>query len=665
MLQSVYRTTREWDLMYKTIGVLAHVDAGKTTFSEQLLYHTESIRERGRVDHKDTFLDNHLIERKRGITIFAEQGRIKFKGDTYTLIDTPGHVDFSPEMERAIRVMDYAILIISAVDGLEGHTETVWHLLRQYHVPTFIFINKIDREGADIQGVMQAIQKELSENAILIKEQLTPTSLPENIIEWLAERDENLLEQYMDGEVENAAFFNAFLSLLKNEHVFVCMAGSALKDIGVMEFFNQLCLLTPTDFDNSLSFRGRVFKIRHDDKNQRITFIKALQGTLSVRDEFEFGEVTEKVTEIRLYNGNRYESVQQIVAGEIFAVKGLTYPQIGDVIGDEKSVQEEEEYELVPTLQAKVVYNGFEHIKEILRYFYILDAEEPTLRVVWSEKFQEINVHVMGVIQLEVLIEVTKERFGIEVDFDDPKILYMETIKSRTVGYGHFEPLKHYAEVHLKMEPGSRSSGIQFKNECHADDLSVGHQRLIEKHIFEREHHGLLTGYPITDICFTLLTGRAHNKHTEGGDFREATFRALRQGLEKAENVLLEPYYRFKMKASIEHIGRMLTDIQQGSGTYETPNTTEDQVIITGKVPVSTFMSYSTIFAAYTNGKGVLSLQNGGYDLCHNPAEVIEKIGYDKNADPEYTSSSIFCAKGKGYSVSWNEAEGEMHCLKK
>lgn len=386
-----------------------------------------------------------------------------------------------------------------------------------------------------------------------------------------------------------------------------------------------------------------------------------MQGTLKVREEFTFGEETEKVTEIRLYNGTRYESVQEVEAGELFAVKGFTNPQIGDLIGCENSLQGD--FELAPTLQAKVVYDGSEHIKEILRYFRILEAEEPTLKVVWNEKFQEINVHVMGIIQLEVLLEVTKERFGIDVHFEETKILYMETIQSSCVGYGHFEPLKHYAEVHLKMEPAPRGSGIQFKNECHADNLSVGHQRLIEKHLFERDHHGLLTGYPITDICFTLLTGRAHNKHTEGGDFREATFRALRQGLEQAENVILEPYYRYKIKASTEFMGRILTDIQQASGTFETPTMTEEQVTIIGKAPVSTFMNYSTTFAAFTNGKGVLSLQFNGFEICHNQDEVIEKLAM-KNADPEYSSSSIFCAKGKGYSVPWYEAKEAMHCIK-
>lgn len=649
--------------MYKTVGVLAHVDAGKTTFSEQLLYHTQSIRERGRVDHRDAFLDNHSIERQRGITIFAEQGRIQYQGDTYTLIDTPGHVDFSPEMERAISVMDYAIIIISAADGIEGHTETVWHLLRQYHVPTFIFLNKIDREGADVEAVMKALKKELSEDMLLLEEPITEEAIPESVLEWIAERDEDLLDQYMEGRVVPSAFIGKLRKLIQNEQAFVCAKGSALKDIGIQEFFQQFALLTKTEFQQDAPFRGKVFKIRHDEQHQRITFIKALQGTLHVRNEFTSEETTEKVTEIRLYNGNRFETTSEVQAGELFAVKGLTKAQIGDILGE--SSQNGKEFELVPTLQAKVVYSGTEHIKEVLRYFRMLETEEPTLRVVWSEKFQEINVHIMGVIQLEVLIEVVKERFNIDVKFEDPKILYMETIQSTVIGYGHFEPLKHYAEVHLKLEPNARGTGIEFINECHADDLSVGHQRLIEKHLFEREHHGLLTGYPITDIKVTLLTGRAHNKHTEGGDFREATFRALRQGLEQAENVLLEPYYSFKMKASNDYIGRMMNDIQQASGTFEAPIMTENQVVIKGKAPVATFMNYSTVFATYTNGKGALSLQFSGYDVCHNPEEVIEQIGYDKNADPEYTSSSIFCAKGKGYSVPWDEAEEAMHCLKK
>lgn len=642
-------------ILYKTIGVLAHVDAGKTTFCEQLLYHTNSIKQRGRVDHQDAYLDSHDIERQRGITIFAEQGRIQFNGDTYTLIDTPGHVDFSPEMERSIHVMDAAIIIISAVDGIEGHTETVWQLLRENHVPTFIFLNKTDREGGNVENVFTSIQKELTHNALLLRD-----GISDEVKEWLAERDEKLMELYFAGDLDDQLCIDALKTMIQNEQCTICMSGAALKDEGVLPFFEQLAALTKTNYDDKQAFRGKVFKIRHDENGHRLTFMKALAGTLTVRDEFTYGELQEKVTEIRLYNGKRFESVQQVQAGEIFAVKGLTRAVIGDVLGQDQI--EPKPFDLVPTLQAKVIYEGSLHMKELTRIFRELEAEEPSLRVIWNEAFQEIVVHVFGVIQLEVLIELLKDRFNVEITFGIPQILYRETITQPTTGYGHFEPLKHYAEVHLKMEPNARGVGMTFSNACHADDLSVGHQRLIEKHLFEKEHHGLLTGFPITDIHFTLLTGRAHNKHTTGGDFREAAFRALRQGLEQIENVLLEPYYRFKMKASTEHIGRMMSDIQLACGTFEAPMMTEDSAIIIGRAPIATFMDYSTQFAAYTNGKGALTLQFDGYDVCHNEKEVIEKIGYNKDADPTYTSSSIFCAKGKGYSVSWQEAKAAMHC---
>ncbi|MFJ7698564.1 GTP-binding protein [Lysinibacillus fusiformis] len=644
--------------MYKTIGVLAHVDAGKTTFSEQVLFHTNSIQARGRVDHQDAYLDNHELERKRGITIFAEQGRMTIGDDTYTLIDTPGHVDFSPEMERAIRVMDYAIIIISAVEGIQGHTETVWQLLRNYHVPTFFFINKIDRNGADVRAVMTQLHKDFSEHVLFVDEPLQENYVSNTIMEWLAERDEELLDAFLNETLEHGQCINQLQSMIKNESAFPCFTGSALKDEGIQEWIAQLPLITGTHFEPEAPFQGEVFKIRHDG-HQRLTFIKALTGKLHVRDEFTFGDLTEKVTEIRLYNGSRFETVQHVEAGEIFAVKGLSQANISDRIGSNTLSQP---YELVPTLQAKVQYEGEQHMKEVLKIFRLLEAEEPSLRVVWQEKFQEIHVHIMGVIQLEVLIEVLMKRFTLNITFGEPQILYMETIATPVTGYGHFEPLKHYAEIHLLMEPNERGTGITFSNACHVDDLSVGNQRLVEKHLFERDHHGLLTGYAVTDIHFTLLTGRGHNEHTSGGDFREATFRALRQGLEQAQNVLLEPYYRFKMKASNDFIGRMMTDIQQAAGTFDDPVLTETDVVLTGRAPVATFMSYSTIFAAYTNGKGALTLQFDGYDVCHHAEEVITQIGYDKNADPEYSSSSIFCAKGKGYTVPWQEAQAAMHC---
>ncbi|MCH7321980.1 TetM/TetW/TetO/TetS family tetracycline resistance ribosomal protection protein [Solibacillus sp. MA9] len=638
--------------MYKTIGVLAHVDAGKTTFCEQLLYHTQAIKKRGRVDHQDAHLDNHAIERARGITIFAEQGRFQYKGHTFNLIDTPGHVDFAPEMERAIHVMDAAIIIVSAVEGIQGHTETVWQLLQQHKIPTFIFINKVDREGADVEKVMKAIRQELSPDAILFTNGIDST-----VIEWLAERDEALMELFFNDELTHDQSLSVLRELVQQRKAIVCMPGSALKDEGILEFFNAVDKLTTTHFDNNDTFEATVFKIRHDQQ-QRLTFMKSTAGILKVRDELTFGESTEKITEIRLYNGTNYTSVQQIEAGDIFAVKGLSTPVIGDVLGNEH----EAAFAMLPTLQAKVNYDGPLHVKELTRIFRELEAEEPSLRVLWNEQFQEILVHVMGVIQLEVLIEVLKERFSIDVTFGKPQILYKETIKDSAIGYGHFEPLKHYAEVHIKLEPNPRGKGVTFSNACHADDLTVGHQRLIEQHVFERDHHGLLTGFPITDIHVTLLTGRAHNKHTAGGDFREATLRGLRQGLEQVDNILLEPYYRFKMKASNEHIGRIMSDIQQASGTFEAPILTEQSVTIYGRAPVATFIDYSTQFATFTNGKGALTLQFDGYDVCHNAEVIIEQIAYNKDADPTYTSSSIFCAKGKGYSVPWYESKDAMHC---
>lgn len=639
--------------MRKTIGVLAHVDAGKTTFSEQLLYHTNSIQSLGRVDHQDAYLDNHELERTRGITIFAEQGLFKYGGDSYTLIDTPGHVDFSPEMERAIRAMDYAVLIISAVEGIQGHTETVWRLLRDYHVPTFLFLNKIDREGADVDALMASLHKEFSPDIIHMEEIMDAG-------EFVAERDELLFERFMDDSLTEQDIEHALARLIKQEKAFVAMSGAALKGMGIHEFLAMLHRLTTTDYDASLPFLAEVVKIRHDG-SERLTFLKALAGALSVRDELSFGDQAEKITEIRLYNGSRFQTVQQVEAGELFAVKGLSLPVAGDRIGS--SFEKADSYKLIPTLHAKVVYNGNRHIKEVLHLFRQLEAEEPSLGVLWQEATQSIHVHIMGVIQLEILQDILQTRFALEVQFEDPEILYKETIAHTVTGYGHFEPLKHYAEVHLKMEPGARGSGITFTNACHADDLTVGHQRLIEHHLFEREHHGLLTGSAVTDIHFALLTGAAHNKHTDGGDFREATFRALRQGLEQAENLLLEPYYQFKMKAASEHIGRMMTDVQQAAGTFDPLEITEDYALLSGRVPVATFMNYSTQFAAYTNGKGAITLTFDGYDVCHNTEEVIERISYNKDADPEYSSSSIFCAKGKGYSVPWHEAQSMMHKL--
>lgn len=645
--------------MHKTIGIVAHVDAGKTTFSEQLLFHTHSIRQRGRVDHQDTFLDSHEIEKNRGITVFADQGAFTFNGSHYTLIDTPGHVDFSPEMERAIQVMDAAIVIISAADGVEGHTETVWQLLKKHRVPTFFFLNKTDREGVNVQSVVDEIRGSLSQDIFDLSE-LENGIMTDNLIESIAERDETLLERYMGTGYDEAMWLDALKRMIQNRDVFAYGHGSALKDIGVLEFIAKLDLLIETNYLEAGDFAARVYKVRHDENGNRLTFLKVLQGRLHVRDEVQYSRKREKITQIRRYNGKKFQTTEVALAGEIVAVTGLAEAGAGDPIG---ALVEKAEFDLIPTLKSKIIFDPSIHVKEVLRCFKMLDAEDPSLRVVWDEHVQEVHVHVMGVIQLEVLKQIVRDRFHFDVSFGDPKILYKETIRSAINGYGHFEPLKHYAEVHLKIEPAARNSGISFDNVCHANDLSIGNQNLVRTHIFERAHHGLLTGSALTDVKITLLTGRGHNEHTSGGDFREATFRALRQGLEKAENVLLEPVYDFKIKVGMDHIGRVLSDIQQASGSFAPPETIGENTVVTGRVPVATFMNYSTVFASFTNGKGALTLQFGGYDECHNPEVVIEAIGYNKDADPEYTSTSIFCAKGKGYPVAWYEAEAAMHLL--
>lgn len=646
--------------MLKTIGVLAHVDAGKTTFTEQLLYHTNTIKQKGRVDHKDAFMDSHSIEKARGITVFADQAVMTYGGSSYTIIDTPGHVDFSPEMERAIQVMDYAVIIVSAVDGVEGHTETVWQLLRNHSVPTFFFINKIDREGADAEAVLQEIRADLTEDVCDLTNSFHDGLMNETLVEFIAERDEMLLERYVESGYDKETWLQALKTLIRNNDIFPCMSGSALNDIGVMDFFEKLHLLTETTYKADTDFAARVYKIRHDESGNRVTFLKSVGGTLRVRDELTYGENTEKITQIRVYNGNSFKPVQEAHAGELFAVTGLTDAAVGDGLG---TLKEKQAFDLVPTLKAKVIFQPSVHVKEVLHCFRLLDAEDPSLHVVWDEHFQEIYVHVMGVIQLEVLERIVKERFQFDVSFGEPKILYKETIKTAVEGHGHFEPLRHYAEVHLKIEPAERNSGISFANTCHANDLSVGNQNLVRRHLFERDHHGILTGSALTDVKVTLLTGRGHHEYTSGGDFREATFRALRQGLEKAENVLLEPYYDFKIKVELDKMGRVLSDLQKAHGYFDPPETIDNKAIISGKVPVATFMNYSTTFASFTQGKGTIQLLVGGYDYCHNEEQVIKHIDYDKNADPEYTSASIFCSGGVGHTIPWDEAEKMMHCL--
>ncbi|MDU1322155.1 MAG: TetM/TetW/TetO/TetS family tetracycline resistance ribosomal protection protein [Clostridium botulinum] len=651
--------------MHKIIGILAHVDAGKTTFAEQILYHTKSIKIRGRVDHKNSFLDNHKIEKERGITVFSEQGTFNYKDSTYYLIDTPGHMDFSSEMERAIQVMDYAVIIISGVEGIQGHTETVWNLLRKHNIPVLFFINKIDRVGANAENVIEDIKLNFTKNVCFIDKPLNNDELSPELIEFIAEQDEYLLEKYLEDNYEKDLWLKSMKKLIKKTELFPCFIGSALQDIGIEDFLENLHVLTYTEYNEEEKFSGRVYKIRHDEQNNRLTYIKALSGSLKVKGEIALPNIEndfcEKVNEIRIYNGNKYINVDKAEAGQIFAVTGLSSANVGDGIG---TLKDKATYNMVPTLKSKVIFDESLNVKDVLRYFKILESEDPSLNIIWDEKFQEIQVYIMGVIQLEVLKNLMEERFNISIDFGPCEILYKETILDTVIGYGHFEPLKHYCEVHLKLEASERNSGITFESACHTDDLTIGNQNLVKTHFFERDHHGILTGSPITDIKITLLTGRAHNKHTSGGDFREATFRALRQGLEKAKNVLLEPYYSFKMEVPLDYMGRVLSDIQKLKGDFNPPETIHNKAIIKGRGPVATFMNYSVEFISFTKGKGKFNFVFDGYDICHNEKEVIEKIGYDRNADIEYTSTSIFCSKGQAFLVKYDEAEEYMHCLK-
>lgn len=660
--------------MKKTIGVLAHVDAGKTTFCEQVLYHTKSIKSKGRVDDKNTFLDNHEIERQRGITIFSEQGRFSFKGSNYNIIDTPGHIDFSPEMERAISIMDYAVIIISAVEKVQSHTKTVFRLLKKYNVPTFFFINKIDRDGLDIDNLISEINLKLSKNTIDLSDNFymekNICTLSEQLIESIAEKDENLIEKYLNNNYDEKLWIETLKKEIKMCNIYPIFKGSALHDIGIYDFLEILDFLTYTNYKENEDFIGEIYKVKYDENKNRITYVKSIKGKLKIKDEVSYmvngNMITEKINNIRIYNSNKIENVSEVVGGQLFGLTGITKAKPGEYIciNCNNNIHiKNKEIQMIPTLSSKVIFDKSLNSKEVLNIFEILGEEETSLNISWDEKLKEIHVNVMGKIQIEVLKDILKNRFSLDVDFGKCEILYKETIKEKTIGYGHFEPLGHYAEVHLLMESEDRNSGVKFESIAHPDNLSLGHQNLVKNNIFEKEHKGILGGYPITDIKVTLITGRAHNKHTSGGDFRQATLRAFRQGLEQVENIILEPFYRFKIEIGYEHIGRVISDIQKMSGEFENPIVTEDICIIEGRGPVATFMDYPLEIVSFSKGSGSVNFIFDGYDVCHNENEVIINKNYDKDSDIEYTSNSIFCSKGESYTVKGNDAKEFMHCL--
>lgn len=656
--------------MKKTIGILAHVDAGKTTFSEQLLYNTGSIKSLGRVDHQNSTLDTNEIEKRRGITIFADQSNFTFDDDIYYLIDTPGHMDFSAEMERVLSILDYAILLISGGAGVQAHTTTLFKLLKSYKIPTFFFINKADMDSFNIEHIMEDIRDKLTADVLYIPCLDSIENMDEEILEFIAERDNKFMEVYFEETYTEEKLQDTMVNLINEQSYFPVMSGSALKGDGIDSFLKVFSYLTLTCYDNKYNspFKGRVYKIRHDDKGNMITFIKALEGKLQVRNELIFGDddntYIEKITEIRLYNGAKYENINEVSAGDVFAIMGLKSTKIGMVleIGKEVKIQDNIHY-LNPALQAKINILDETDVTKCIEKLRILEKEDPMLSVTYDGETNSILVSIMGKIQLEVLENVINERFGIKLSFEKPQVQYRESIASTVVGFGHFEPLRHYAEVQLRLESDSPGAGISFSSECHVDTLALNFQKLIQSHVFEKIHRGVLTGSPITDIKIVLQSGRAHQKHTDGGDFREATYRAIRQGLEKADSILLEPFYRFEINIEEAYLGRVISDIQRLRGSFESPIQTGNNVSIRGRGPVESFMDYSMDLISFTKGTGSISLLFDGYDLCENTEEVKQRIGYDKDRDVKNQSSSVFCSKGVSCTVPWDEAEKYMHTI--
>lgn len=653
--------------MKHTLGILAHVDAGKTTFSEQVLYHTHSIRDRGRVDHQNAFLDTHQLEKQRGITIFSGQAVFSLEGDTYYLLDTPGHVDFSGEMERSVAVMDSAVIVVSCVEGVQGHTRTVWNLLQKYKIPTIFFLNKTDRAGADCQRVMKQICRLLTPKAFYCEECFSSEHWSEKFTEQVASIDDQLLEAYFNNTLTPTSSKEYLQKLFLNREIFPCYAGSALNDVGVCEFLEDFHWLTAQKIipQKEKPFSARVYKVLHDKKGNRITCLKILSGRLQVKDTVDcFSSekevpLAEKINEIRIYSGDKYRQEDAAETGDLCGVTGLTFSRPGDSVG---LLLPRLSHEVEPMLSAKVIYDPALPSKTVLGYFQELSEEDPLLSVEWEEELSQITVHIMGPIQLEVLGELVKQRFGISVSFGPCEVLYRETILEDVIGYGHFEPLRHYAEVHLRLSPAPRGTGIHFVSECSLDVLDSNFQNLIQTHVLEKEHRGILLGAPLTDVTVSLIVGRAHEKHTEGGDFREAVYRAIRQGLEKAKNLILEPYYNFTISAGSELLGRIISDIQKRNGTFDNPIIEEDEITISGRGPVASFLDYPSELIALTHGSGSIHFQFDGYEPCHNSKEVIRKKGYDKDRDRQNTSDSVFCSHGAGFQVKWYDVEKYIHC---
>lgn len=637
------------------VGILAHVDAGKTTLSEGLLFHGGMIKQMGRVDNQNAFLDTEELERARGITIFSKQAVIHTPDATLTLLDTPGHVDFSAEMERTLWVMDYAVLVISGADGIQGHTLTLWRLLERYHIPVFLFINKMDQPDTDKDRLMQELHKSFGTGCI----DFTDTET-EEFKEQVAVCSEELMEEYLDGEEITD---EKIRQQIAQRNVFPCYFGSALKDQGIDVFLSGLLAYTLPGEADTREFGARVFKIARDAQGNRLTYMKITSGMLTVRDVVAKYDGNEKVWEeknnqIRIYSGEQFEVVQTADTGCVCAVTGLTNTRPGDGLGVEAQAD-------IPVLEPVLIYS-VQLPEEVdaavmLPKLRELEEEEPELHVIWQESTGSILLSLMGEVQIEVLTRMILDRYGVMVNFGEGDIVYKETIQDKVEGVGHFEPLRHYAEVHLLLEPGERGSGMQFMADCSEDILDRNWQRLVLTHLEEREHAGVLTGSALTDMRITLVSGRAHTKHTEGGDFRQAVYRAVRQGLMQAESVLLEPFYEFRIEVPMELAGRAMTDIENMAGTVNPPEIELEKAVLTGTAPVVTMRGYPITLNSYTKGKGSLFCTFKGYDICHNPGEVLASIGYDADADVENPSSSVFCSHGAGFIVPWYQVQDYMH----
>ncbi len=636
------------------LGILAHVDAGKTTLSEGLLYSSGVISRLGRVDKRDAYLDTHTIERERGITIFSKQALFTYADTEVTLIDTPGHIDFSAEAERAVAIQDAAILVISATDGVTAHTKTLWHLLSSKGVPTFIFVNKLDISDRKRNMIMDELRAVLSPRCVDFTSDTTP-----EFYENAASVDERLMDEFF---ASDSLCVESLTGSVKKRRIFPCLFGSALKMKGVDELLTTIIKYAPyRNYPREL-FGAKVFKITRDHQGKRLTYMKLMGGKLKNKDILSFRnkdgeEVAEKVEEIRFYSGDKYKSAGEARAGQVVAVLGLSSCYVGQGIG----LAESDEATLTPVLDYRIILPKSVNAYETFMKLMVLAEEDPALALSYEPETHDIRVRLMGEIQLEVLRRMIADRFGIEVSFDEGSILYKETIEESVIGSGHFEPLRHYAETHIRIDPLPRGEGIVTATECDTDSLSLNWQRLIITHLEERAHKGILTGAPITDVKLTLIAGKAHLKHTEGGDFRQATYRAVRQGLRKAKSILLEPTFNFRLEIPQGNLGRAMTDITNMKGTCEAPEFEGDAAILVGNAPVKTMRSYATEVRAYTSGEGKLALTIGPYAPCHNADEVIAERAYNPDLDERHTASSVFCRGGAGYAVPWNEADELMH----